>query len=41
MLSLMEEESMKSYIIKNMIKRNEEVDRPEQDWKENKGRSVI
>ena len=41
MLSLMEKESMKSYIIKNMIKRNEEVDRPEQDWKENKGRSVI
>ena len=41
MLNLIEKESMKSYIIKSMITRNEEVDRSEQDWKENKGRSVI
>ena len=32
---------MKSYIIDSMIERNEIVDRPEQDWNKNKGRSVI
>ena len=31
---------MKSYIIK-YDRRNEVVDRPEQDWNKNKGRSVI
>ena len=32
---------MKSYIIDNVVERNEKVDRPEQDWNSNKGRAVI
>ena len=32
---------MKSYIISNVLKRNTEKDRPEQDWMLNKNRSVI
>ena len=32
---------MKSYIIDSAIKRNEEVDRAEQDWFDNKGRAVV
>ena len=32
---------MKSYVLDTIIKRNEEVDRPEKDWKTNKGRSVV
>jgi UDPglucose 6-dehydrogenase len=32
---------MKSYIIKSMDERNDNVDRKESDWKENKGRSVV
>tara|TARA_R110001599_G_C12103695_1_gene647272 strand:- start:56 stop:907 length:852 start_codon:yes stop_codon:yes gene_type:complete len=32
---------VKSYIIDAAIKRNIEVDRPQQDWKSNKGRSVV
>ena len=38
---LMENESMESYIIKNMVERNEKVDRVEKDWNSNKGRAVI
>ena len=33
--------SMKSYIIQFMDERNDNVDRKEADWKNNKGRSVI
>lgn len=33
--------SMKSYIIQSMDERNDNVDRKEADWKNNKGRSVI
>ena len=32
---------MKSYIISNIIKRNEEKDRNEKDWFNNKGRAVV
>ena len=32
---------MESYIIKNMVERNEKVDRVEKDWNSNKGRAVI
>ena len=32
---------MKPYVLDAIITRNEKVDRPEQDWNENKGRSVI
>ena len=39
--NVMKSVMMKSYIIDSMIKRNEEVDRPEKDWKSNKGRTVI
>jgi nucleotide sugar dehydrogenase len=32
---------LKSYILKSVIERNENIDRPENDWKNNFGRSVI
>ena len=32
---------MKSYIIDSIIKRNENVDRPDKDWCKNKGRAVV
>lgn len=32
---------MKSYIIENVVERNENVDRPEKDWNSNKGRAVV
>ena len=32
---------VKSYIIENIIKRNEEHDRNEKDWEDNKGRAVF
>jgi len=32
---------MESFLIKAVIKRNEKVDRPEQDWKKDNGRAVI
>ena len=41
LLHQMEKEQMESFIIKNSILRNETVDRPEQDWSNNKGRAVI
>ena len=37
----MNNSGMKSYIIDSAIKRNEEVDRVEQDWFDNKGRAVV
>ena len=36
----MEKENMKSYVLDAIITRNEKVDRPEQDWKADKGRAV-
>ena len=32
---------MKPYILKSIIERNEKIDRPEQDWNNNKGRAVV
>ena len=32
---------MKPYILDAIITRNEKVDRPEQDWNDNKGRAVV
>ena len=32
---------MKPYVLDAIITRNEKVDRPEQDWNNNKGRDVI
>jgi nucleotide sugar dehydrogenase len=37
----MKQLGMKSYIIENTVNRNEEVDRAEKDWNDNKGRAVI
>ena len=37
----MEKTGMTSYVIKNVIERNEKVDRSEKDWNSNKGRAVI
>jgi len=37
----MKKVNMKPYVLDAIITRNEKVDRPEQDWNENKGRSVI
>jgi UDP-glucuronate decarboxylase len=37
----MEKENMKSYVLDAIITRNEKVDRPEQDWNDNKGRAVV
>jgi len=37
----MEKNGMTSYIIKNVVQRNEKVDRPEKDWNSNKGRAVV
>ena len=36
-----EKEGINSYIINGVVKRNDEIDRPEHDWKDNKGRAVI
>ena len=33
--------NIKSYMLENSIKRNEELDRPSKDWTENKGRTVL
>lgn len=35
------EKEMDSYIIKSMVERNENIDRSEKDWNENKGRAVV
>jgi len=32
---------MKPYILKSIIERNEKIDRPEQDWNNNRGRAVV
>lgn len=37
----MQEAGMKPYIMESIIKRNEEVDRPDKDWESKKGRAVI
>ena len=37
----MKKAGMKSYIIENIVERNENVDRPEKDWNSNKGRAVV
>ena len=37
----MEKINMESFIIKNAVLRNEEVDRSEKDWNSNVGRAVI
>ena len=37
----MKKSGMKSYIIENVVQRNEHVDRPEKDWNSNKGRAVV
>jgi nucleotide sugar dehydrogenase len=39
--NIMKDANMESYIIKNMILRNENVDRVEKDWSEDHGRAVI
>jgi nucleotide sugar dehydrogenase len=36
-----EQKDIKSYILKNVLDRNNEVDRKGKEWEENKGRSVI
>lgn len=41
LLHLMKKNNVKSYILKNVIKRNEEYDRNEKDWEENKGRAFV
>ena len=41
LLAEMNKQGMNSLILKSAIKRNEELDRPEKDWEENKGRAVI
>ena len=37
----MKKSNMKSYIVSATVSRNEEVDRPNKDWNDNKGRAVI
>lgn len=39
--NVMESIGMKSYIIKSAVERNENVDRSEKDWNDNKGRAVV
>ena len=41
LLAEMIDAGMTSYIIDAALRRNEAVDRPEQDWKEDKGRAVL
>jgi len=41
LLNLMKKNNVKSYILENVIKRNEEHDRNEKDWEENKGRAFV
>ena len=41
LLNLMNKNNVKSYIIENVVKRNEEYDRNEKDWEDNKGRAVV
>ena len=37
----MNKAGMKPYVLDAIITRNEKVDRPEQDWNDNKGRAVV
>tara|TARA_B110001469_G_scaffold125273_1_gene140389 strand:- start:7666 stop:8508 length:843 start_codon:yes stop_codon:yes gene_type:complete len=37
----MENSGMEPHILNSIIHRNEKIDRPEQDWNENKGRAVL
>jgi len=37
----MEKEGMKSYILKNVIERNNNKDREHKDWEKKKGRAII
>ena len=37
----MKEKNVDSYIIKATVERNENIDRPQQDWKSNINRAVI
>ena len=41
LLSSFEDKNIDSYILKNVDKRNDEIDRPDKDWAEDKGRSSI
>lgn len=41
LLNLMKKNNVKSYIIENVINRNEEHDRHEKDWESNKGRAFV
>jgi nucleotide sugar dehydrogenase len=41
LLNLMKKNNVKSYILENVIKRNQEHDRNEKDWEDNKGRAVV
>lgn len=41
LLNLMKKNNVKSYVLENVIKRNEEHDRNQKDWESNKGRSVV
>jgi UDPglucose 6-dehydrogenase len=41
LLYQMEEIGMKSYVMKSIVERNNNVDRMDQDWKEDKGRAVV
>jgi UDPglucose 6-dehydrogenase len=38
---IMTESGMTPYILNAIIERNEKIDRPEKDWEDNKGRSII
>jgi UDPglucose 6-dehydrogenase len=40
LLFQMQKENQKSFVIQSIIERNDTVDRPEKDWKNNKGRAV-
>jgi UDPglucose 6-dehydrogenase len=41
LLYQMEEIGMRSYVMKGVVERNNEVDRAEKDWAEDKGRAVV
>jgi len=36
-----EDSGVDSYLLKAAVERNNRVDRPEEDWKDNKGRAVV
>jgi UDPglucose 6-dehydrogenase len=41
LLNLIEKQGLKSYVLKSVVNRNREQDRPEKDWENNLGRSVV